>query len=433
MAISNPTEPVLPPSGGPMDDWLLVERSEGSGEVQGLPEELLLYIFEFVAGDDHDVRDNISFMLVCKQWRALVTHTRGLWTAISITLDCYSEIPLLCDQARACLQHSGDAMLDITIQIDSLLDLDPDDNDDDATDPASLGTERRFRGYINLMGVLTGELGINAKRWNSFHLWLASGLNGQTAFHLLGCLKFEVPNLRSVGVHLGYTPNTEITWETAQLLDVLPGLTALRNLTIDHRFILGLHSFRPSLIVQLTLIDSPSVRQFFTIGSQFTVLQRLIVDLRDRNVISGHDVVLPALVHLKASGWSTLELISHLVADKLLVIDIADADFTGSHLVGSSAYESVVTLSWRSRDPTMMAGRACIYITLLAFVLAQCSVLVEIHLWRKHQDVFEQAVTKARKEGPALKVLKRLNIYSNGWEFNRGTLVEVVDMSIPGD
>jgi F-box-like len=432
MGGSNPNESAIPPYSEPLHEWCLVDRSGECVEVQNLPEELLLYIFEFVAGEDHDVRDNISFMLVCRRWTALVTHTRGLWTTISITLDCYSEIPQLCDQARACIKHSENAPLDIIIQIDSLLDLD-DDDDDGATEAGTLGTERLFKGYIDLMAVLTGELGINARRWQSFHLWLAGGLKDQTAFHLLKCLKFEVPNLQSLGVYLGYTPNAELSWETGQLLDILPGLTALKNLAIDHRFILGLNSIRPSLIVELTLIDSPSVRGFFSIGSQFTVLQRLIVDLRDPNVISGRDVTLPALTHLKASGWSTLELVSHITADKLVFLDIADADFTGSHLVGSTAYASVVALSWRSRDPTMMNGRACIYVALLAFVLAQCTVLAEIHLWNKHRDVFEQAVTKARKEGPALKVLKWLKIYCSGWEFNDQSLVEVIDMSIPGD
>jgi len=410
-----------------------VSRPRKRAEVQKLPEELLLYIFEFIAGDDHNVMDNVSFMMVCRLWDALVRNTRALWSTISIALDCYSDISSLCDQARACIRYSENAMLDIRVQIDSMLDTDLEDDEDDPLEITTLEIEPIFRGYLNLIGVLLGEFGCNAWRWQSVSLWLASGLDDKISLYILRSLAYQMPNLRNLSIHLGYAPNTEISWDAVQLLDILPGLTSLRSLSVDHRFILRIHSFVPSLIVELTLMDSPSVREFFSIGSQFTALQRLSVDLRDRNVISGRDVFLPALTYLKASGWSPLELISHLMAEKLAYLDIADADFTASHLVGSIAYGSITTLSWRSRDPTMMTGRTCNYITLLAFMLVQCSLLVEIRLWKKHRDVFEQAVTKARREGPVLKALRRLKIYGSCWEFNDQNLAEVINMSIPGD
>ncbi|KIM29694.1 hypothetical protein M408DRAFT_328558 [Serendipita vermifera MAFF 305830] len=415
-------------------EWVLVPSASPPSPPKTLPEDIIVYLFTFIPLEDHEVSDNLTLMLVCKAWNILVRRTRPLWTSINIPLDCYSDFSQIRERVKASIKYSQNAMLYITIQIDNLVDLDEEEEDEEeeTTDPSTTG-ERLFRDYIDIMHVLRGDDGCNAWQWRAFHLWLASGIDDRAALYILRCLTVEMPNLQELSVHLGFSPNAEIGWDTNQLLDIMPNLTALQNLSTDHRIFLSLHSFRPSFIVELTLIDTPAVREFFSIGSHFTALQRLAVDLHDRNVISGHDVVLPMLKHLKVSGWLTMEFISHLEAEKLSHLDIADVDLTASHLVGSQSYPPVVKFSWRSRDPTMVNARDCFYIPVLAFIFAQCSALAEINIWKKHQEVFEKAIDKARREGRVLKQLKTLKIYSSGWEFNDETRVATVDMSNDGD
>src|SRR5689334_471878 len=87
----------------PLAEWQFVPHP--------LPEELLLCIFSFIAQEDHDVRDNVACMRVCKLWCILITQTRQLWTTISITFDCYSDISLLCNQVETCIKYSQNASL----------------------------------------------------------------------------------------------------------------------------------------------------------------------------------------------------------------------------------------------------------------------------------------------------------------------------------
>ncbi|KIM31213.1 hypothetical protein M408DRAFT_21287 [Serendipita vermifera MAFF 305830] len=195
--------------------------------IQKLPNEMLLRIFEYFLSENH--RLIRCLLLVCKHWNRTVMQSPRLWARIQLSPSDYEEYRYspksLIQYVEVCIQRSQSVLLDIELDYNSLrtrevyirdtvFEAISDIFDDYPNvlnqvanldcDFASPEYDKYFDQNMKELSTLFGPMGAHMKRWRSLHLrvpWRDCIL----ALDILQMMCGVAPNLQSISLsQIGY-------------------------------------------------------------------------------------------------------------------------------------------------------------------------------------------------------------------------------------
>lgn len=270
-----------------------------SMNVQNLPNEMLILIFEYFLAINHRLIRRL--LLVCKHWNHIVMQSPRLWGRVQLLpLDYEYRYPFesLLPYVEACLQRSQSVLLDI--ELDYVLLLTREEyirnkvlaticeisNDEPNVidqvynlncDFASPEYDAYFDQTMKELSILIGPMGAHMEKWRSLRLripWQDCILG----LHILRMLCGAVPNLQNISlIHIGYIMDT-LGFECFYEEDIsFLSFPSVQSLKLDHSaatFLLEDLVRTPSTLMHLEICYGSDLGRLSTFTSLRTLVFR---------------------------------------------------------------------------------------------------------------------------------------------------------------